>query len=93
MGKRFKNLLFWEPEDEEYEMAIANDITMLLDYMKRNLYEMSLSDLSSHIICMCDMVSNLQVCCSNNCDAAVEWNKEWYKKCQDELMNSRVILC
>lgn len=94
MAKRFKGILYEYPEfEDDYEFNLANDITELLDYMNRNANTMSLSELSAHIVCMCDMVSNLQVTCANNCDAAVAWNKTEYKKFYNILMDSRVVLC
>lgn len=93
MAKRFKGILYEYPEsDDNYEFNLACDITELLDYMKRNAYTMSLTELSGHIVSMCDMVSDLQITCANNCDAAIEWVDTEYRKFYNILMDSRVCL-
>lgn len=93
MANRFKGILYEYPESEDdYEFNLATDITELLEYMNRNANTMSISELSAHIVCMCDMVADLQVMCANNCDAAVAWKKTEYKKFYDMLMDTRVCL-
>lgn len=90
--KRFNGILYDYPEDPEYEVQLAHDITETLEYMKRNAETMSLTELSGLYISMCDMVADLEATCANDCDAACEWGAGECRRFRDLYMDSRVVL-
>lgn len=72
---------------------LTRDISTLLDFIKRHIYEMSFDELRMNMQTMDGMVAEQMYYYNATCDDAISWLRCWRKKCDEAILDSRVILC
>lgn len=71
---------------------LTKDISILLDYIKRHINEMSFCELRNNMLQMDGMVAEQMYYYNATCDDALSWLRCWRNKCEEAILDSRVAL-